>query len=263
MARYAERGFAIDAPMLRELSLDHDHLQFKFEKGWYSDHDLGSDGWNKWTTSSNLERLLMAASMQRDGFTAIEKPFPGRMRNEESKSRDVLHPLRFKMLLNPGKCVSDTYPSFERAKSDGQPIWPATSQLSAFGQDGTFKVTWKEGNMPRMPMLWVDWSKGATTAADRKAPYDWKASAAKRKKEKEAEEAKAAAEIEDRISAARTEAEAHSLCSVCQDNHKDVVLDPCKHFCLCSKCADQLTQPDKKIMCPICRRGGTGTRVYS
>ena len=121
-----------------------------------------------------------------------------------------------------------------------------TSQLSAVGQDGTFKVTWKEGNMPRMPMLWVDWSKGATTAAERKAPYDWQASAAKRKKEKEAAEAKAAAEIEDRISAARTEAEALSLCSVCQDNHKEVVLDPCKHLCLCLKCAAIALRLDRK-----------------
>ena len=116
MARYAERGFAIDAPKLRELSLDHDHLHFKFEKGWYSDHDLNSDGWNKWTKSSNLERPLMAASMQRDGFTAIEKAFPSRMRKEQSKSFDVLHPLRFDMLLNPGKCASDTCPSLGRAK---------------------------------------------------------------------------------------------------------------------------------------------------
>jgi len=202
--------------------------------------------------------------MQRDGFGAVEKPFTSRMRSEGTESRDVLHPLRFNLLLNPGagKGVSDTYPSLGRDKN-GQPVWPATSQLSAFGEDGTFKVAWKEGNMPRKPMLWIDWSKGATTAAERKAPFDWKASAAKRKKEKDAAEAKATAEVEDRILAARTEAEAHSLCSVCQDNHKDVVLDPCKHFCLCSECADLLTQPDKKIMCPICRRAGIRTRVYS
>ena len=89
---------------------------FEKLKGWCSDHDLNSDGWNKWTKSSNLERPLMAASMQRDGFTAIEKAFPSRMRKEQSKSFDVLHPLRFDMLLNPGKCASDTCPSLGRAK---------------------------------------------------------------------------------------------------------------------------------------------------
>ena len=37
-------------------------------------------------------------------------------------------------------------------------------------------------------------------------------------------------------------------CVVCLDQEREVVLDPCRHYCLCRQCSDNL------ITCPMCRR---------
>ena len=37
------------------------------------------------------------------------------------------------------------------------------------------------------------------------------------------------------------------LCSVCLDQDKSVMLEPCRHVCLCQECAPMQTS------CPICR----------
>ena len=39
------------------------------------------------------------------------------------------------------------------------------------------------------------------------------------------------------------------LCCICQDAEREVLLLPCKHFCLCSKCASH----ESLRACPICR----------
>ena len=36
-------------------------------------------------------------------------------------------------------------------------------------------------------------------------------------------------------------------CSICYENCKNVILEPCLHFVCCDKCSDNLTE------CPICR----------
>lgn len=42
-----------------------------------------------------------------------------------------------------------------------------------------------------------------------------------------------------------------SLCVICQDNEKCVVLFPCKHMCMCNDCAANLVRYDNH--CPLCR----------
>ena len=37
-------------------------------------------------------------------------------------------------------------------------------------------------------------------------------------------------------------------CVVCLDREREVVLDPCRHYCLCGECSNSLTE------CPICRK---------
>jgi hypothetical protein len=37
-------------------------------------------------------------------------------------------------------------------------------------------------------------------------------------------------------------------CVVCLEREREVVLDPCRHYCLCLECSDHLSQ------CPLCRR---------
>ena len=41
-------------------------------------------------------------------------------------------------------------------------------------------------------------------------------------------------------------------CVICMDERKSVVLLPCKHMCVCSACAEQLTRV-KSACCPVCR----------
>ena len=38
------------------------------------------------------------------------------------------------------------------------------------------------------------------------------------------------------------------VCVVCLDREREVVLDPCRHFCLCKQCSESLGK------CPICRQ---------
>lgn len=39
-----------------------------------------------------------------------------------------------------------------------------------------------------------------------------------------------------------------SVCVVCQEHARDIVLLPCRHLCLCSECNDQIGE-----QCPLCR----------
>jgi DNA segregation ATPase FtsK/SpoIIIE-like protein len=48
-----------------------------------------------------------------------------------------------------------------------------------------------------------------------------------------------------------SEAEQRSLCCVCQDAKKTVLLLPCRHLCLCSGCCTRLRSSGG--LCPICR----------
>ena len=50
-------------------------------------------------------------------------------------------------------------------------------------------------------------------------------------------------------------------CSVCRDVIAEVVIDPCRHVCICRGCADIILETDRK--CPICRGGiNTIENVY-
>ncbi|CAM9694786.1 unnamed protein product, partial [Choristocarpus tenellus] len=43
-----------------------------------------------------------------------------------------------------------------------------------------------------------------------------------------------------------------TLCCVCQDRPRSVVLLPCRHLCLCSTCADEAGAEPLRD-CPLCR----------
>ena len=42
-------------------------------------------------------------------------------------------------------------------------------------------------------------------------------------------------------------------CSVCRDVIAEVVINPCRHVCVCRCCAEKIMETDRK--CPICRGG--------
>eukprot|EP00953_Heterococcus_sp_UTEX-ZZ885_P019432 10845-Heterococcus_DN1.PRE.1 len=48
-----------------------------------------------------------------------------------------------------------------------------------------------------------------------------------------------------------SEAEQRTLCCVCQDAKKSVLLLPCRHLCLCAGCCTRLRSSGG--LCPICR----------
>uniref|UniRef100_A0A914V8A2 RING-type domain-containing protein n=1 Tax=Plectus sambesii TaxID=2011161 RepID=A0A914V8A2_9BILA len=50
-----------------------------------------------------------------------------------------------------------------------------------------------------------------------------------------------------------TEDEDRLFCCVCQDENKTILLQPCNHLCLCTKCAVEITGPRGTNQCPICR----------
>ncbi|RYG94958.1 hypothetical protein EON65_56680 [archaeon] len=39
------------------------------------------------------------------------------------------------------------------------------------------------------------------------------------------------------------------LCTICMEDDRTVLLMPCRHLCLCSKCSEQ----SMLQLCPICR----------
>lgn len=54
------------------------------------------------------------------------------------------------------------------------------------------------------------------------------------------------------------------LCAVCQDAEKSVMLEPCRHICVCADCAESLLKQGRtKRNCPLCREYIRGTlRVF-
>ena len=221
--------------------------------------------------------------------------------------------------LQPFPPVRDTYPTGQDACGDK--IWPATTRLDAIKQgEGEWAVKWLEGNMPRKPQSWEEWSAAAMRGAERKSADTWrqrqkereveaqqkKAEAARKQKREDrqwadelvqaraeaangAEMQRTAAEtaaaqakaqvkaqsavLEELRKAAEAGARAKQLateeltskveaserlasatadddsklCSVCLDQDKCVMLEPCRHVCLCQACAPIQTS------CPICR----------
>ena len=43
-----------------------------------------------------------------------------------------------------------------------------------------------------------------------------------------------------------------TMCTVCLDNPRQVLLQPCGHVCMCKDCADRVRGADNQ--CPICRK---------
>ena len=62
-------------------------------------------------------------------------------------------------------------------------------------------------------------------------------------------EAEVRARIEAEMSARAPEIPEEQACVICHERHKEVILMPCKHRCLCQVCADQVGLG----LCPMCR----------
>ena len=51
-------------------------------------------------------------------------------------------------------------------------------------------------------------------------------------------------------------------CVVCLDAPREILLQPCKHFCLCSACAKSFVAGES--VCPVCRSGvAASMRVFA
>jgi hypothetical protein len=103
--------------------------------------------------------------------------------------------------------VRDNYSTSDKA---GNPICPATTRLDAIrkAEEPSFKITWFEGNMPRKPKTWEEWSATAYIGGER--PKSFGFDSAKWKREREEREAKERAERQAELDAACKEASALS-----------------------------------------------------
>ena len=205
LLKYVERGFAIGLPQLDSLRRDREHLAFELEENeWGEGETLASDGWDKWSRSVNLERLLMAESLGRLTNGVIERAFPGRQRKDTGRERVLQMSLRpYPSGAGP---VRDSYPSRDKA---GNPIWPATTKLEAIKRgEPPFDVQFLEGNMPRKPMGWDEWAATAYMPKEGDKPRDqpWRYDPAKYEERAAQEKAKR----EQELTAARREAAAEA-----------------------------------------------------
>jgi hypothetical protein len=337
LLKYAERGFAIQVPLLERPRLNREHMSFQYEDA-FGYRSIGSNGWKKLSEAVGLEKLVLNESLARTCNGMIEYPFPGRQRVMASKGLLDKSQLSFSIKANPstggvrGKTEGYGGGMSSKTKS-GQPLWPATTRLAMFehGGAGIWKIEWKEGNMPRKPLSWEEWSSYAY--AGRNLEDDcWRARTREREKDRkikeqaekkarameisqardegarEAETGRVQAEAEataakstaaaksaelarlrSRVGASavqaaqadeeRAMAEAHALaakaeaashafeleqlreqtqgeskagddilCIVCCERRKNLMLEPCRHVCLCEECRPGV---DK---CPLCRR---------
>ena len=249
--------------------------------------------------------MLVGLFASRKNIPAVEEQPPLQFRVKPQFPRDTY----------PGAPLG---PGAQRSARNGTTLWPATTRLDAIKHgEGEWAVKWLEGNMPRKPQSWEEWSKdayGGQKSSDRFDVAAWKLKREERekveeqKKKTEAEQAKAKrvkdleqarAEGAD-LAAARTHAaeaaaevaqakavaigaeverlrslnekelleqalieeelsnwgdvleatpqnDDSKLCSVCLDQDKSIMLEPCRHVCLCQECAPRVTS------CPICR----------
>ena len=215
----------------------------------------------------------------------IEAGFPGRYRGATERQFDRI---LFDIKPYPPR---DDYPGFGfgfgRHTRHGTTYWPGTTKIAAVEKNqGDFKVTWKEGNMPRQPQTFEKWSTTAYTPEhERRNDDSWLMDYRKREEERKAKEERAHQELienakkeavqeaEERHMAAVAKAEAQRrnaeielerlqqlklerdeaagadgrLCVICLDADKSVMLQPCRHVVLCSSCAGRVHE------CPVCR----------
>ena len=134
------------------------------------------------------------------GAGILEKPFAGRQRGEHGREREM----KMNLLAYP-KGISAVRDGYSQKDKAGNLIWPATTKLVAIERgEMPFGVEWLEGNMPRKPICWEEWSDNAYLGAvNRSKKVDY----TKIRKEREARE-KAAREAE--LATARKEAAAEA-----------------------------------------------------
>ena len=64
------------------------------------------------------------------------------------------------------------------------------------------------------------------------------------------------------LAASKLSSEENSLCCICRDATKTILLLPCRHLCLCEDCSVSLQQ--RRGSCPVCRETVRDTlRVYA
>ena len=279
---------------------------------------LSDDGWDRWGNAGCLAKLIMAENLAVATSGVLAGLFASR---KNIPAVEEQPPLQFRM---KPQFPRDTYPGAplgpgaQKSARNGTTLWPATTRLDAIKHgEGEWAIKWLEGNMPRKPQSWEEWSKDAYGGQKSSNRFDveaWKVKREERekveeqKKKNEAEQAKAkrvkdleqartegaelaaaqaqvaevAAEvaqakaiaidaeverlrslhekelleqalIEEELSnwgdvlEATPQNDDSKLCSVCLDQDKSIMLEPCRHVCLCQECAPRVTN------CPICR----------
>lgn len=265
LLKYATRGFAIGVPRLKELSLDREYLECKLIKCEYGDYmTFSSNDWGKWGAAKNLARILMCERLAMLQGGVVEKAFPGRRR---SSQYDKTKPLHFKFVPNAHLAISDAYDG----GAGKTKRWPSTSQAAAFLQEGTrWSIKWVAGNPERHPLTWKSWSASVVVGAKRdegwrsyfdsaayKERQEQRKREEKQKKEEELQEvrAEATASMKQELDEMQQQLD-DSICIICLDQTKSVVLDPCRHFCICSSCAENINE------CPVCRTPCTIFQTY-
>ena len=321
LLKYVERGFAIGVPRLVRAKLSDSYLQHRVENDEiFGGTTLSDDGWDRWGNASCLAKLIMAENLAVATTGVLTGLFASRKKKNISADEEQ-PPLQFRM---KPQFPRDTYPGAplgpgpQKSARTGTTLWPATTRLDAIKHgEGEWAIKWLEGNMPRKPQSWEEWSKDAYEGQKGSNRFDAEAWRLKReerekveeqKKKTEAEQAKAkrvkdleqaraegaelavaqtrAAEAAAEVAQAKAVAidaeverlrslnekelleqalieeelsnwgdvleatlqnDDSKLCSVCLDQEKSIMLEPCRHVCLCQECAPRVTN------CPICR----------
>ena len=172
LLKYATRGFGIGVPGLKQVlsSVDGNWTRPEISAcGFRGEITLDGDGWERWASSANLTRLLIARHLAKK-LVVIETPFAGRLRHATGRDLEASEHVKLRFIAAPGAlgAISDSYPSHDKTH---KPICPATSQLSCLGlgssevATGKFGVEWRFGNMPRKPLTFEEWSSDAMEGA--------------------------------------------------------------------------------------------------
>ena len=64
LLKYAERGFAIQVPLLERPRLNREHMSFQYEDA-FGYRSIGSNGWKKLSEAVGLEKLVPNESLAR------------------------------------------------------------------------------------------------------------------------------------------------------------------------------------------------------
>lgn len=193
----------------------------------------------------------------------IEMPMRWNLKREVGRDKTQL---KFKYVPNAYITMCDTY-SGGRGSTQEYPATPLFSIFAAEVPDPKWKVTWAPGNIPRVPIKWADWVSSSLVGAKRSGRVDLKTEDYQKIREERERKEKDKRDVE--LEEARSEATVVAriqlkamMCIACTVETKSVILEPCRHFCLCDSCFEKLDHEEGSKKCPICRAPCTKYKIY-